>query len=351
MTRRLAEPEPIAAAEDLPGFDRLNEVGPARSRRRMVAAVVIGSVLLVAAALLLTSLVARLAEPPSDGSRVQPAGDAETKADRRPLPREVWIDELKPGDCFDQPPVRTADDAVLDKVTLLGCDGPHDAEVFALADVPPPSTAPYPSEGEWAVLLEDACEPHFQRYVGHPYQRSRLWRYSLIPDEPSWAEGDRWVVCTLRDSGARLEQSIADNGAAFLLTDSGGDTSEPHGWSVLVGALLLFYGHDMVLAVRRRLTAERLRATVVSREFGNQGWDCLVDVTLRDGAVRRLPLRADGTKPSGEVAVKLKSDADVAVLASPRGGKVVPVIVVVLGGAILVGGLSGEYTLAGLLGH
>jgi hypothetical protein len=100
-------------------------------------------------------------------------------------------DTLKPGDCIETPGKE------LSKVTVVRCDKPHGAEVFASVDDPAPKSAKYPGKD---LLVREAavgCGPQFQPYVGVPFDQSHLKDLDIVPAKESWDSGSRRLVCTL----------------------------------------------------------------------------------------------------------------------------------------------------------
>jgi hypothetical protein len=114
---------------------------------------------------------------------------------------------------------------------------------------------------------------------------------------------------------------------------------------VLIGALLLLLSGAFAFE-RPVPRAARRSARLVTAKLDDRGWDCLVDVTMDDGIVRRLPLRTSGRRPRQVCHVAVTSDAaDHAVLA--RGRQYALGAIPMLSGAYLVvGGLRGWITSA-----
>lgn len=106
--------------------------------------------------------------------------------------------ELQVGDCFDDPdePVEQ-----LVEVPLIGCEEPHDNQVFALFDLP---DGDFPGDAAVADQARDGCLGRFEDHVGTPYGDSELFAAWLPPTEASWEAGDRQVVCVLFDADGPL---------------------------------------------------------------------------------------------------------------------------------------------------
>jgi len=124
---------------------------------------------------------------------------------------------LEPGDCFDDPPELTDDDlgefvsGEFTDLPMIGCNEPHDNEMFALFDAP---DGPFPGTEALDDMAVD-CVPLFEDYVGASYedmpQLDIMW---IVPTAESWEGGDRRVTCALFDTDfAKLTGSQRDSGA------------------------------------------------------------------------------------------------------------------------------------------
>lgn len=101
------------------------------------------------------------------------------------------INDLAPGDCFDDPPASTD----ITEIELVDCAEPHDNEVFA--DLAIEQTV-YPGENVIASFALDSCLGPFEAYVGEPYADSALDYTFLAPTAESWNQtGHRVVTCLL----------------------------------------------------------------------------------------------------------------------------------------------------------
>lgn len=113
---------------------------------------------------------------------------------------------MQNGDCFNLP------DA--DQVASLEgvpCGDPHDAEVYALFDIPGTT---FPGDAAVVTAAETGCYDRFEGFVGHDYETSALDFYFLHPLEASWTElDDREVVCAIVSyAGDKLVGSQAGAG-------------------------------------------------------------------------------------------------------------------------------------------
>jgi hypothetical protein len=114
------------------------------------------------------------------------------------------VDELAPGDCFDDPAVA---DAIIE-IDLVDCGVPHDNEVFARLAV---EQTVYPGDDVISSFALDSCLGPFEAYVGESYRDSPLDYTFLAPTEESWnTVGNRVVTCILYSADlAELTGSMA----------------------------------------------------------------------------------------------------------------------------------------------
>ncbi len=96
-------------------------------------------------------------------------------------------------------------------VVVIGCDEPHDREVYALFDL---TGSEFP--GAEAVTQEglEGCVARFADYVGTSFETSELDAFSLAPTAESWELGDRGVVCLtmLIGDDTQLAGSVRQSG-------------------------------------------------------------------------------------------------------------------------------------------
>lgn len=104
---------------------------------------------------------------------------------------------LEPGDCVRTDGGGPGPDGLTD-VTVVGCDDPHQLEVFHVFDLGPDRT-----EGEALVeaVTDECLGEAFTAYVGVPEDESPLELLPLPPTDEQVAGGDTEVVCTLREPG------------------------------------------------------------------------------------------------------------------------------------------------------
>ncbi len=106
----------------------------------------------------------------------------------------VDVNDLDVGDCVDVPdsPGQTE----VRQLDGTDCAEPHDAEVFAVADIAT-GDDDYPGQSEVIGMVEEACTGDaFRAYVGRGYAESELDVYYLFPIEEMWEDADdREYVC------------------------------------------------------------------------------------------------------------------------------------------------------------
>ena len=189
-------PEQHPSATSPPGFTT-----PALQRPRPPWGLLIG--LAVVVAVLLGGAVIWLLSTISDGEDAAPVG----------VGGDTSVYDLRTGDCFDDPTMFTQEIVEVESIDSVPCDQPHDAEVYAVVDLPQGDDAPFPGDEEVATAADEACFDRFEAYVGVSYEDSTLDINYYLPIASSWAEGDRMVTCLLIDvDGDPLTGSMKDSG-------------------------------------------------------------------------------------------------------------------------------------------
>ncbi len=112
---------------------------------------------------------------------------------------------LEVGDCMDD--FGTADD--ISSVPIVDCNEKHDAEVYAVEDIPEGS---YPGADAVSDAADEICLAAWEDFVGISYEESLLNYAALTPSEDSWGLGDREVVCTI--------SKFDESGELVKVTDS-----------------------------------------------------------------------------------------------------------------------------------
>ncbi|MEE1928736.1 DUF4190 domain-containing protein [Streptomyces sp. TRM 70351] len=140
-----------------------------------------------------------------------PAGPERDETGRVTYPSEVGVYSLQAGDCFDFWSDTT--DEVF-TVRITPCSDPHEAEAFGTFDLP---GGPFPGDDRVGELAEQRCGELGAEYAmdawSLPYD---VYLSYLSPDEVSWRQGDREVLCTyarwdgLLDASVRSDLSTMD---------------------------------------------------------------------------------------------------------------------------------------------
>lgn len=126
---------------------------------------------------------------------------------------DTSVYDLAVGDCFDDPSIFSGDDSEILGVASVACDEPHDAEVYALVDLPDGDGASYPGDDEVFDRADDLCFEEFEPFVGAAYDDSSLDFIYYVPGADSWDEGDRSVACMVVDmDGEPLTGSMEGSG-------------------------------------------------------------------------------------------------------------------------------------------
>nr|BFE34840.1 hypothetical protein GCM10010200_070910 [Actinomadura rugatobispora] len=110
------------------------------------------------------------------------------------------LDELKPGDCFDEPGERET------TVKLIPCDRPHDAQITHLFEMRETS---YPGDAAVEKIATDGCDSRWERMFGKNPSPVRLEQWYMPPNKESWDLGDRTIMCYATDAKKRpLTRSV-----------------------------------------------------------------------------------------------------------------------------------------------
>jgi hypothetical protein len=120
------------------------------------------------------------------------------------------VDDLRVGDCFDDPADLSDEVVEVADVDATPCDEPHDNEVFHAFDLPGDEL---PADEAIEEQVGEECIPAFDAYVGTAYEDSELDLFAIWPTTASWDEGDRAVTCALfAMDGSKLDESVRDSG-------------------------------------------------------------------------------------------------------------------------------------------
>lgn len=159
---------------------------PRRSRAHSVAAAVAaGAVLIVSAGAL-----AMLARPPT----------SESSASRMPGTTPIRLDNVRAGDCFNEPQTTQ-----IDALPELSCDGAHDDQVFYVFKM---KSGAYPGDDQVTDDAMTTCQEQFDSRLAGSV--SIVIQVDFIgPNRSTWDSGDRTVWCYLYSSdGAKLTTSM-----------------------------------------------------------------------------------------------------------------------------------------------
>ncbi|TDB91966.1 DUF4190 domain-containing protein [Actinomadura sp. 7K534] len=123
----------------------------------------------------------------------------------------VDVKKIKVGDCVNDdkgvPNAADGEQAMVKRVEIVPCDGPHDGEALAVFQLP---GSVKPDERQLFALVSDGCkERMLSRFRRDPAAGS-LDMFSYYPSADSWRRGDRHVVClaVAADEGTKLTRPI-----------------------------------------------------------------------------------------------------------------------------------------------
>jgi hypothetical protein len=119
---------------------------------------------------------------------------------------EVLAIDLEPGSCIEDAAAFTGQEVrVITRATVVPCGRPHQAEVYARAQLEGGDRARFPGINRLRRQAQQLCRDRFRPFVGIPWTRSELEIAALWPSPRSWEQGDRLVVCAVfRLDGAPL---------------------------------------------------------------------------------------------------------------------------------------------------
>ncbi len=132
-------------------------------------------------------------EPSASASEAPATASAEPGSDEG---EETSVFDLEAGYCF------STESDQLETVLVVGCEQPHEYEVFALVDHPAGDSEAYPGDDVLLEYADTECRPPFEEYVDRDYETSIWYITSLTPSAETWGEGDREVVCTVNQEDA-----------------------------------------------------------------------------------------------------------------------------------------------------
>ena len=123
-------------------------------------------------------------------------GLSTTTTTRSVAAHPVAATELVVGDCITGVVVGAAERARVDSLRVIGCDRPHELEVFANFDLAPAdfdvADGSFPGQQRIVVASDRGCDDRFQE-LGEIIDSIGL--IAVWPTATSWAQGDRTVAC------------------------------------------------------------------------------------------------------------------------------------------------------------
>jgi Septum formation len=102
---------------------------------------------------------------------------------------------LKTGDCIDPQG---------QSYTLISCDSPHEAEVFATFSL---AGTTWPGSTKVAAAASSGCSTRLTGYL-NPQLAVSLASTYVYPDATAWQAGTRTVICEVRAAGGELTGSV-----------------------------------------------------------------------------------------------------------------------------------------------
>jgi hypothetical protein len=101
---------------------------------------------------------------------------------------------LEVGQCISD---QSAGEDEVSSVPVVDCAEPHYGEIYALPQLP---DGEFPGDEVVSQRAQELCQgADFQTYVGVPYLESEIYQSALLPSAETWEEGDREIVCYLRN--------------------------------------------------------------------------------------------------------------------------------------------------------
>jgi hypothetical protein len=137
-------------------------------------------------------------EPPKSATAtLDPFATSSSSADSRP---SVAPATLSVGDCFDADTFTPGTSIARNGVHLVDCAQPHQHQVYAIVPDPDPRAAPFPGDEMMQSFATDSCLNAFEGALEADYQSSDLDFATITPDQTSWDQGDRSIVCAVHNA-------------------------------------------------------------------------------------------------------------------------------------------------------
>lgn len=119
-----------------------------------------------------------------------------------PTPQGTAVDitDLELGDCFTEP-----SGELVERITRVDCAGPHDAEVYAVADLP--SGSQYPGDATVEAQADQACTDASSAVDQDKLPGSATIGY-FFPTEDNWSADGSTARCYVASDDAPLIGSV-----------------------------------------------------------------------------------------------------------------------------------------------
>jgi len=105
--------------------------------------------------------------------------------------------DLRRGDCFN-----TAKKLIAERADRVGCAEPHSDEVAGILAFPAANGVPYPGQQGILDFGRSDCLRQVQEFFGSKEPSPTTQVFVFGPNKAAWGNGDRTVVCSLREPSA-----------------------------------------------------------------------------------------------------------------------------------------------------
>ena len=110
--------------------------------------------------------------------------------------------DLRRGECFN-----TSKALVAEKATRVACTEPHIDEVAGVLTFPGGDNAAYPGQSGILEFGKRDCLQQVNEFFGDKQRLNTTQVFVFGPNEAAWKNGERAVVCTLREESAMKRTS------------------------------------------------------------------------------------------------------------------------------------------------
>jgi hypothetical protein len=124
-----------------------------------------------------------------------------------PTPRQLTVDQYRPGDCLQVPLSLTANSSWPYLATVVPCTQRHAVEVFFTGRLWPRSL-PFPGSNVLSGQMTARCDTAFLAYDGSAWSASAFQIAVIGPDKADWPQGIRSVQCVAYSPGESVNYSI-----------------------------------------------------------------------------------------------------------------------------------------------